>query len=49
MLFRSIAREAGAFVTDFSGEGDYLQKGEIIAAAPKIFPEMVNVIQGRQA
>lgn len=44
-----IAREAGAFVTDFSGEGDYLQKGEIIAAAPKIFPEMVNVIQGRQA
>ena len=45
----AIAREAGAFVTDFSGEGDYLQKGEIIAAAPKIFPEMVNVIQGRQA
>ena len=31
-----IAREAGAFVTDFSGEGDYLQKGEIIAAAPNI-------------
>ena len=44
-----IAREAGAFVTDFSGEGDYLQKGEIIAAAPKIFPEMISVIQGRQA
>lgn len=43
-----IAREAGAFVTDFSGEGDYLKKGEIIAATPKIFPHMIAVIQGEE-
>lgn len=44
-----IAREAGAFVTDFTGEGGYLKKGEIIAATPKVFPEMINIIQGKEA
>ncbi len=40
-----IAQEAGALVTDFSGESNYLEKGEIIAASPRIFPQMLKIIQ----
>ncbi len=40
-----IAQEAGALVTDFSGEGEYLSKNEIIAAAPGIFPALINIIE----
>ena len=40
-----IAREAGAIVTDFSGEGDYLSKGEIVAATPKVYADMMKVIR----
>lgn len=40
-----IAKEAGALVTDFSGESDYLDKNEIAAAAPGIFPALINIIE----
>ena len=40
-----IAKEAGALVTDFSGESDYLDKNEIVAAAPGIFPALLNVVE----
>jgi myo-inositol-1(or 4)-monophosphatase len=36
--------EAGGLVGDFSGEGDYLYGGQVIAATPKVFAQMVNVL-----
>lgn len=44
-----IAREAGAIVTDYSGEGDFLTKGEIVAATPKVYVGMMEVIQPKTA
>ena len=40
-----IVREAGGIVSDFENKGDYLKSGDIIAAAPKVFPDMIRVIQ----
>ena len=31
--------EAGGIVGEFSGESDYLYKGDIIAGSPKIFAQ----------
>jgi myo-inositol-1(or 4)-monophosphatase len=42
-----IVREAGGIVTDFYGKGDYLESGDIIAASPKVFPEMLKIIEPR--
>lgn len=39
-----IVREAGGIITDFSGNDNYLASGDIIAASPKVFPEMLKVI-----
>ena len=36
--------EAGGLIGDLSGEGDYLYGGQVIAASPKIFAQMVNVL-----
>lgn len=36
--------EAGGIVADFMGESDYLHKGDIIAASPKIFSQMLNLL-----
>lgn len=36
--------EAGGIVANFSGEADYLYKGDVIAGAPKIFSQMLNVL-----
>ena len=36
--------EAGGIVGEFSGESDYLYKGDIIAASPKIFGQMVGLL-----
>jgi myo-inositol-1(or 4)-monophosphatase len=36
--------EAGGIVGTFAGESDYLYKGEAIAATPKVFAQMVNVL-----
>lgn len=40
-----IMREAGGLVTDFAGNGDFLSKGEIVAANPRIITEMLRKIQ----
>ena len=34
--------EAGGLIGDLSGEGDYLNGGQVIAATPKIFAQMVK-------
>jgi myo-inositol-1(or 4)-monophosphatase len=40
-----IIREAGGIVSDFANKDGYLESGDIIAAAPKVFPEMMKIIQ----
>jgi len=39
-----IVREAGGIITDFQGSDKYLKTGDIIAASPKVFPEMMKII-----
>jgi len=39
-----LVTEAGGIVGDFSGESDYLQKGDIIAASPRIFAQMIALL-----
>jgi myo-inositol-1(or 4)-monophosphatase len=36
--------EAGGLIGDLSGEGDYLHGGQVIAANPKIFSQMVQAL-----
>jgi len=40
-----IIREAGGIVSDFENKDGYLESGDIIAATPKVFPEMIRIIQ----
>ncbi len=40
-----IVREAGGIVTDFYGSDGYLESGDIIAASPKVYPEMLKIIE----
>ena len=39
-----IVREAGGLVTDYAGDENFLDKGEIVAANPKIITEMLRLI-----
>ncbi len=39
-----LVSEAGGIVADFTGEGGYLDKGDVIAASPKVFVQMLNVL-----
>lgn len=36
--------EAGGLIGDLAGEGDYLYGGQVIAATPKIFVQLVNTL-----
>jgi myo-inositol-1(or 4)-monophosphatase len=36
--------EAGGLVSDFSGEPAYLEEGRIVCGAPKIFPQLLNLV-----
>ena len=40
-----IIREAGGIVSDFENRDGYLESGDIVAATPKVFPEMIRIIQ----
>ncbi len=44
-----IVREAGGIVSDFENKDGYLESGDIIAAAPKVYPEMMKIIQEKVA
>lgn len=37
-----IVQEAGGLVTDFTGEQRWMDTGEVIAATPKIFPQLLS-------
>ena len=36
--------EAGGLVTDFKGETDFLDNGQIIAGTPKVFGQLLAVV-----
>jgi myo-inositol-1(or 4)-monophosphatase len=36
--------EAGGIVTGFSGETDYFDTGDVIAASPKVFGQMLGML-----
>lgn len=40
-----LIKEAGGFITDFQGNENYLENGNIIAATPKIFKPLVQNLQ----
>lgn len=40
-----LVTEAGGLTGTLSGESDYLHKGDIISANPKVFAQMVNVLK----
>ena len=39
-----LVQEAGGLIGDLSGEGDYLHGGQVIAANPKVFVQMVQAL-----
>ncbi len=40
-----LVQEAGGFVADLSGGDEYMDKGRIIAASPKIFNELLQMVR----
>jgi myo-inositol-1(or 4)-monophosphatase len=38
--------EAGGLVSDLSGESGYLASGNVVAGTPKVFPQLLQLIQG---
>lgn len=40
-----IVREAGGIVSDFSGEGNYLETGNIVTGNPKLFADLLKRLQ----
>jgi myo-inositol-1(or 4)-monophosphatase len=43
-----MVREAGGIVSDFAGEADFIAKGEVIAATPRIYAEFAKAVTGKQ-
>ncbi len=41
-------KEAGGLVTDFAGEDGYLTAGTIVAATPKAFPTLLQIVQAHK-
>ena len=37
--------EAGGFVTDLSGDGDYLKTGDVVAGTPKVHTPLLQIVQ----
>jgi myo-inositol-1(or 4)-monophosphatase len=40
-----LIQEAGGFVADFGGEGDFLTSGNLVAGSPKVFTELLLTVQ----
>jgi myo-inositol-1(or 4)-monophosphatase len=40
-----LIQEAGGLVSDLDGKGDFLARGEIAAAAPKVLPELLSALR----
>jgi myo-inositol-1(or 4)-monophosphatase len=40
--------EAGGLITDDAGGADYLASGNVVCGTPKIFPQLLSIIQGEE-
>jgi myo-inositol-1(or 4)-monophosphatase len=40
-----LIQEAGGLVGDLKGEADYLERGEVAAATPKVFPQLLEALR----
>jgi myo-inositol-1(or 4)-monophosphatase len=40
-----LVTEAGGLVTDFEGNDKFMERGHIVAGSPKIFAQLLQVIQ----
>jgi len=40
-----LVTEAGGIVGEFSGESDYLHKGDVVAAGPKVFGGLIPLLR----
>ncbi|AWI81025.1 inositol monophosphatase [Parazoarcus communis] len=40
-----LVQEAGGLVSDFAGEGNFLTTGNVVAGTPKVFAQMLPIIQ----
>lgn len=40
-----LVREAGGFVGDLNGDDTYLQSGKIVAATPKVYPALLDLLK----
>jgi myo-inositol-1(or 4)-monophosphatase len=43
-----LIQEAGGFVADFDGEGAFLDHGNIVAGTPKVFTELLRIVQSHR-
>jgi myo-inositol-1(or 4)-monophosphatase len=43
-----LIKEAGGLVADFAGDDKYLDTGEVVAATPKLLPQMLKIIQSHK-
>ncbi len=37
--------EAGGLITDFKGEGNYLESGSVVAGTPRVFAPLLQIVQ----
>jgi myo-inositol-1(or 4)-monophosphatase len=37
--------EAGGMISDFDGEANYLKDGHVVSATPKVFPQLLKLVQ----
>ena len=44
-----LIQEAGGLVSDLAGESDYLASGNMVAGAPKIFAQLLSVVQSHRS
>lgn len=40
-----LLKESGALISDFKGGGDFIKSGHIVAASPKVFKPLLQVVQ----
>lgn len=43
-----LIQEAGGLVSDLAGEGDYMTSGNVVAGAPKVFAQLLSVVQAHR-
>jgi myo-inositol-1(or 4)-monophosphatase len=43
-----LIQEAGGLVSDLAGEGDYLRTGNIVGGTPKVFSQLLQIVQAQR-